>query len=108
MNLLLVDSPDGTIPRMGVCAVFGDADMAKSSRSVDPFCHRSGVGPALKVAVEPTLQSHAMTDLIKQEQRDGVLTLTIDRPDKLNALNNGMYTRWPTCCLPPTKTTKSA
>ena len=34
-----------------------------------------------------------MTDLIKQEHRDGVLTLTIDRPDKLNALTNSMYTR---------------
>ena len=34
-----------------------------------------------------------MTDLIKQTHRDGVLTLTIDRPDKLNALTNGMYTR---------------
>ncbi|MHA6236363.1 enoyl-CoA hydratase [Pseudomonas fluorescens group sp. PF-69] len=34
-----------------------------------------------------------MTDLIKHEQRDGVLTLTIDRPDKLNALTNGMYMR---------------
>ena len=34
-----------------------------------------------------------MTDLIKQDQHDGVLTLTIDRPDKLNALTNGMYTR---------------
>ncbi|MHA6140656.1 enoyl-CoA hydratase-related protein [Pseudomonas mohnii] len=34
-----------------------------------------------------------MTDLIKHEQHDGVLTLTIDRPDKLNALTNGMYMR---------------
>lgn len=34
-----------------------------------------------------------MTDQIKQEQLDGVLTLTIDRPDKLNALTNAMYTR---------------
>ncbi|MGH8385157.1 MAG: enoyl-CoA hydratase [Pseudomonas sp.] len=34
-----------------------------------------------------------MTDLIKQELSDGVLTLTIDRPDKLNALTNAMYTR---------------
>jgi enoyl-CoA hydratase/carnithine racemase len=34
-----------------------------------------------------------MTDLIKHEQRDGVLTLTIDRPDKLNALTNAMYMR---------------
>ncbi|VVP65240.1 2,3-dehydroadipyl-CoA hydratase [Pseudomonas fluorescens] len=34
-----------------------------------------------------------MTDLIKQEIHDGVLTLTIDRPDKLNALTNAMYTR---------------
>lgn len=34
-----------------------------------------------------------MTDLIKQAQTDGVLTLTIDRPDKLNALTNAMYMR---------------
>jgi enoyl-CoA hydratase/carnithine racemase len=34
-----------------------------------------------------------ITDLIKADQRDGVLTLTIDRPDKLNALTNAMYTR---------------
>ncbi|MDN4544829.1 enoyl-CoA hydratase-related protein [Pseudomonas sp. C32] len=34
-----------------------------------------------------------MTDLIKHEQCDGVLTLTLDRPDKLNALNNAMYTQ---------------
>ncbi|WP_433771799.1 enoyl-CoA hydratase [Pseudomonas putida] len=34
-----------------------------------------------------------MTDLIKQQLSDGVLTLTIDRPDKLNALTNAMYTR---------------
>ncbi|NUT76266.1 enoyl-CoA hydratase [Pseudomonas sp. C1C7] len=34
-----------------------------------------------------------MTDLIKRQLSDGVLTLTIDRPDKLNALTNAMYTR---------------
>lgn len=34
-----------------------------------------------------------MNDLIKQEQNQGVLTLTIDRPDKLNALNNSLYTQ---------------
>jgi enoyl-CoA hydratase/carnithine racemase len=77
---------------MGVWS-FSRRHMAKSISSVDPFCHSSGVSPALKVAVEPTLQEPAMTDLIKQEHRDGVLTLTIDRPDKLNALTNSMYTR---------------
>ncbi|MVV52040.1 enoyl-CoA hydratase [Pseudomonas sp. PB120] len=34
-----------------------------------------------------------MNDLIKQQRSDGVLTLTLDRPDKLNALNNAMYTQ---------------
>lgn len=89
MNLLLGDSQGESIPRMGVSA----DDMAKSIRVVDPFCHSSGVCLPLKVAAKPTPQAPAMTDLIKQEQRDGVLTLTIDRPDKLNALTNAMYTR---------------
>lgn len=34
-----------------------------------------------------------MNDLIKQAHSAGVLTLTFDRPDKLNALNNSMYTQ---------------
>lgn len=34
-----------------------------------------------------------MQDLIKHQLIAGVLTLTIDRPDKLNALSNAMYTR---------------
>lgn len=34
-----------------------------------------------------------MNDLIKQEHSAGVLTLTFDRLDKLNALNNAMYTQ---------------
>jgi enoyl-CoA hydratase/carnithine racemase len=68
-------------------------DMAKNIRPVDPFCHSCGVCLTLKVAAELTLREPSMTDLIKQEHRDGVLTLTIDRPDKLNALTNGMYTR---------------
>lgn len=89
MNLLLGDSRGEAIPRMGVSA----CDMAKSIRAVDPFCHSGKVCPALKVAAKPTLQAPSMTDLIKQHLRDGVLTLTIDRPDKLNALTNAMYTR---------------
>lgn len=34
-----------------------------------------------------------MNDLIKCNQNGGLLTLTINRPDKLNALSNSMYTR---------------
>ncbi len=77
---------------MGVSAVL-PRDMAKSISPVDPFCHSGGVCLTLKVAAKPTLQAPSMTDLIKQELSDGVLTLTIDRPDKLNALTNAMYTR---------------
>jgi enoyl-CoA hydratase/carnithine racemase len=74
---------------MGVSSVH----MAKSIRPVDPFCHSGGVCLTLKVAAKSTAQAPCMTDLIKQEHHDGVLTLTIDRPDKLNALTNAMYTR---------------
>ncbi|HEX8592383.1 MAG TPA: enoyl-CoA hydratase-related protein [Pseudomonas sp.] len=34
-----------------------------------------------------------MDDLIKQHRNEGVLTIKFDRPDKLNALNNSMYTQ---------------
>jgi enoyl-CoA hydratase/carnithine racemase len=34
-----------------------------------------------------------MNDLIKCNQSGGLLTLTINRPDKLNALSNSMYSR---------------
>ncbi|WP_449432682.1 enoyl-CoA hydratase-related protein [Pseudomonas putida] len=34
-----------------------------------------------------------MNDLIQQEQSAGLLTLTLNRPDKLNALSNAMYDR---------------
>lgn len=34
-----------------------------------------------------------MNDLIQSHQSGGVLTLTLHRPDKLNALSNSMYTR---------------
>ena len=34
-----------------------------------------------------------MNDLIKCNQSGGLLTLTINRPDKLNALSNSMYNR---------------
>ena len=40
-----------------------------------------------------------MNDLIKQEHSAGVLTLTFDRLDKLNALNNAMYTQLADCLL---------
>ncbi|SDP28985.1 Enoyl-CoA hydratase/carnithine racemase [Pseudomonas arsenicoxydans] len=66
--------------------------MAKSSSFVDSFCHRSGMGRALRVPFAPFIQGKHMNDLIKQERNEGVLTLTFDRPDKLNALNNRMYT----------------
>lgn len=89
MHLLLGDSTGGTIPRMGVST----AHMAKSISPVDPFCHSCGVCLTLKVAAKPNPQAPSMTDLIKQELNDGVLTLTIDRPDKLNALTNAMYMR---------------
>ncbi len=92
MYLLLADSQVGTITRMGVNTRWA-GDMAKSISPVDPFWHSGRVCLTLKVPVEPTRQERAMTDLIKQEHRDGVLTLTIDRPDKLNALTNSMYTR---------------
>ncbi len=92
MNLLLGDSTGGTIPRMGVYAGLSH-HMAKNISPVDPFCHSCGVCLPLKVAAESTLQAPAMTNLIKQEHHDGVLTLTIDRSDKLNALTNAMYTR---------------
>lgn len=69
------------------------ADMAKSGSFVDWFCHRSGAGPALRVPFIAITQGTYMNDLIKQERNEGVLTLTFDRPDKLNALNNRMYTQ---------------
>jgi enoyl-CoA hydratase/carnithine racemase len=34
-----------------------------------------------------------VNDLIKRELSEGILTLTLERPDKLNALTNAMYTR---------------
>ncbi|NBA98593.1 enoyl-CoA hydratase-related protein [Pseudomonas sp. R5(2019)] len=34
-----------------------------------------------------------MNNLIQQEQHAGLLTLTLNRPDKLNALSNAMYDR---------------
>jgi len=67
--------------------------MAKSTSPVDPFCHSGKLCLTLKVAAKSTAQAPCMTDLIKQEHHDGVLTLTIDRLDKLNALTNAMYTR---------------
>ena len=67
--------------------------MAKSTSPVDPFRHSGKLCLTLKVVAKSTAQAPCMTDLIKQEHHDGVLTLTIDRLDKLNALTNAMYTR---------------
>ncbi|WP_180489977.1 enoyl-CoA hydratase-related protein, partial [Escherichia fergusonii] len=32
-----------------------------------------------------------MTEFVKSELEDGVLTLTLARPDKMNAITNAMY-----------------
>ena len=32
-----------------------------------------------------------MTDLVLTENRDGVLLITLNRPDKKNAINNAMW-----------------
>src|SRR5690606_33220924 len=36
-------------------------------------------------------QEKTMTDLIKTAKKDGILTITMNRPDKKNALTTGMY-----------------
>jgi len=37
-----------------------------------------------------------MTEHIRIENDGGILSLTMARPDKKNALTNAMYARWPT------------